>query len=54
MAYRFYIAESLRNIPQQKFMSKTLMDVLNQKPIDKRSGDEIALDVIKKAGLQMV
>lgn len=51
MTYRFYIANALQNIPQNKWYAKSLYDIMYPKPEDNKSGDEIAMDVIKKAGL---
>lgn len=51
MAYRFYIADSLQLATQNKHLVKSLHDILYPKPIDTRTGDEIAADVIKAAGL---
>ena len=49
-----YVAEAIRLAPQQKYPTKHLRDMLHQKPQDTRSGDEIAADVIKAAGLELV
>lgn len=51
LKYRHYVANSLQNIPQGKWITASFNDVLNPKPIDNRSGDEIVLDMIKKHGL---
>lgn len=51
MAYRFYITDALQNIPQNKYNVKRFYDIINPKPEDNRSGDEIAVDVISKLGL---
>lgn len=51
MTYRFYIADSLQNIPQNKYIGKRLYDIIYPTPVDTRSGDEIAADVINKLGL---
>lgn len=51
MAYRFYITNSLQNIPQNKYCTTSFSEIIKPKKVDQRSGDEIALDVIKKAGL---
>lgn len=49
-----YVAEALRLAPQQKYPTSHLRDLLHPKPQDTRSGDEIAADVIKAAGLELV
>jgi hypothetical protein len=48
------VAEALRLAPQHKYPTQHLKDMLHQKPQDTRSGDEIAADVIKAAGLELV
>lgn len=53
MAYRFYVTNSLQNIPQNKYCSVPFGEILNPKPRDDRSGDEIAMDIINKAGLKL-
>lgn len=45
-----YIATSLQLISQQKWLQTSLHDVLF-KEMDTRSGDEIAVDIITRAGL---
>lgn len=49
-----YVAESIRLAPQSKYINVTLRDVLHPRQQDTRSGDEIAADVIKAAGLELV
>lgn len=50
--YRFYVANSLQNIPQGKHLQSTLHDIIyNPQPVDTRTGDEIAADIIFRAGL---
>lgn len=49
-----YVAEALRLAPQQKYPTRHLRELLNPKTQDTRSGDEIAADVIKAAGLELV
>lgn len=53
MAYRFYIAESVRLVPQNKWITKSLHQILDKDKADKRTGDEIAVDVIKNAGIKL-
>ena len=52
-AYRIYVTRSLQFIPQNKYMSATYEEIVNYKheEHDTRSGDEIALDFMKKNGL---
>ena len=49
-----YVAEALRLAPQQKYPMQHLRDMLHPKPQDTRSGEEIADEVIKAAGLELV
>ena len=57
MTYRFYVANGLQNIPQNKYSMTTLYDLLynqnmdNANNEDNRTGDEIAFDIMAKAGL---
>jgi hypothetical protein len=51
MAYRAYVTESLRLQGENKYIQRSWMDIINPKPVDTRTGDEIALQVIKNAGL---
>lgn len=50
-AYRIYITRSLQLIPQNRYITMDFMDVLDTKNVDNRSGEDIAIDVIKGAGL---
>ena len=50
--YRIYVARSLQLIPQNQYMTKTYYDIIKQpQKQDLRTGDEIAADVMKNAGL---
>ena len=51
MTYRLYVANSLYYTPQNKMMAKSLQDILYPVAEDTRTGDEIVLDIIAKAGL---
>jgi hypothetical protein len=53
MAYRFYIADSLQLSAQNKYIVKSLRDILYGEPDDDRTGDQIAEDIIKRAGLKL-
>lgn len=50
-AYRIYVTRSLQLAPQHKYMQKSYGDLLEQKKVDTRTGDEIAEDIMKRAGL---
>lgn len=49
-AYRVFVTESLKLIPQNKYLTARYDDVLKQK-VENKTGEEIAIDVIKRAGL---
>lgn len=51
MAYRIYVTSALQNIPQQKYTTVSFYDMLYPKPVDNRSAEDIAAEVIKKGGL---
>lgn len=53
MAYRIYVTQSLQNVPQNKYITKSYYDMIYPKPEDNRSAEEIADDIIEKAGLIM-
>ena len=50
-AYRAYVTESLRLQGENKYIQRSWLDIIDPKPVDTRSGDEIALDVIERTGL---
>lgn len=49
--YRHYVANSLKYIPQDKYIQESLFDILNPKPVDDRPAEDIVMDVMQKAGL---
>lgn len=62
MAYKIYVTDALKNISENtakcaalasggSYISTRYADMLKPQAIDVRTGDEIAADVIKKAGL---
>ena len=52
-AYRIYVTRSLQLIPQQGYMQNSYYDIINDNvEIDTRDGDEIAVDIIERAGLR--
>ena len=48
LAYKIYMTDSLKGIVGMK---SRWIDLIDRKPVDNRTGDEIAVDVIQKAGL---
>jgi len=51
MTYRFYIADTLQNAPQGKYLKTSLRDLIYPDITSSKSADEIVFDVITKAGL---
>ena len=59
-AVKIYYAECFRIITENtakmgdgSFMQAKLKEILDPKPVDKRTGEQIAADIIKKAGLEV-
>ena len=36
------------------YITAKLSDIINPKPVDKRTGEEIAADIIKRAGIEVI
>ena len=60
-AVKIYFAECLRVITENtakmsggSYISAKLSDIINPKPADNRTGEEIAADIIKRAGIEVV
>ena len=60
-AVKFYYAECLRVITENtakmgggSYITVKLADVINPKPVDNRAGEEIAADIIKRAGIEVI
>ena len=61
LAYRIYVSDCLRMISENAsscgggpYMAVKFEDIINQKPADNRTGEEIAADIIKRAGIEVV
>ena len=63
LAYRIYVTDCLRIISENTAKTKTgggsyitakLADIINPKPVDNRAGEEIAADIIKRAGIEVI
>ena len=61
LAYRIYVTECLRMISENKasvggrsYMATKFEDIVNRKPVDNRTGEEIAADIIKRAGIEVI
>lgn len=52
--YRAYVTESLRLQQEHKYLARSWYDLIDKTPPPpERSGDEIALEVIRGAGLKL-
>ena len=51
-AYRIYVTRSLQLVPQNSYITTPFTDILKPKVVDNRTGEEIAMDVMKRAGLK--
>lgn len=53
VTYRYYVADALYGLTNNQSMTVRYVDLINGKvkPQDNRSGDEIAEEVIRNAGL---
>jgi len=51
-SYRVYVTESLRLAAERKYINSSWADIIKKKDYDSRTGNEIALDVMKLAGLK--
>lgn len=54
-AFKYYVTDSLRGIPQRKHIIARFCDVLDEsaKPVDNRSAEEIIQSTINGAGLKV-
>lgn len=60
-AYRIYVTDCLRIISENtakmcggSYITVKLADIINPKPVENRSGEEIAADIIKRAGIEVI
>ena len=51
--FRSYVARSLQAIPKGEYIEAGYADLAYPLPVDPRSGDEIAEDVIRRLGLEV-
>ena len=61
LAYRIYVTDCLRIISENNakiccgsYITAKFEDIINPKPVDNRTGDEIAADIIKLAGIEVI
>ena len=59
--FRDYIANGIQMISENtarnaggRYLSLSYMEIINPKPSDDRTGDEIVEDIIRRAGLKVV
>lgn len=52
--FRVYAAKALQSIPQGKYVQADYWELTHPRPVDPRTGDEIAADVITRLGLEVV
>lgn len=51
--FRAYVARSLQAMPKGEYVEAQYADLAYPLPVDPRSGDEIAEDVIRRLGLEV-
>ena len=61
LVYRIYVTDCLRmatentaKMSQGSYTTVRFYDFINPKPVDNRSGNEIAADIIKRAGIEVI
>ena len=61
LAYRIYVADCLRIISENtakmgggSYITAQLADIINPKPVENRTGEELAADIIKRAGIEVI
>ena len=61
LAYRIYVTDCLRIISENtakicggSYITAKFADIINPKPFYKRNGEEIAADIIKRAGIEVI
>ena len=55
-AYRVYVTESLRLAVQSRYIARPYLELIGGagEPVETRSGEEIAADVVERLGLEVV
>lgn len=51
-AYRIFVCDSLQLMPQNKYLAKRYSDLIKKDKEPQKSGDEIVLDIMSRAGLK--
>ena len=47
-SFRLYMTEIVRLYGENKTLTKSWLDIIDPKPVDNRSGDEIAMDFVRR------
>ena len=61
LAYRIYVTDCLRIISENtakmgggSYIAAKFSDIINPNPVDNRTGEEIAADIIKRSGIEVI
>ena len=61
LAYRIYVTDCLRIITENtakmgggSYITAKFADIINPTPADDRTGEEIAADIIKRSGIEVI
>ena len=61
LAYRIYVTDCLRmetentaKMSQGSYTAARFYDIINPKPVDNRTGEEIAAYIINRAGIEVI
>lgn len=61
LAYRIYVTDCLRIISENtakigggSYITAKFADIINPKPVDNRTGEEIAAEIINRAGIEVI
>ncbi len=61
LAYRIYVTDCLRMVTENtakisngSYTVAKFSDIINPKPVENRTGEEIAADIIKRAGIEVI
>ena len=61
LAYRIYVTDCLRIISENtaklvcgSYITAKFADIINPTPVDDRTGEEIAADIINRAGIEVI
>ena len=61
LAYRIYVSDCLRMVTENTakmsngaYTVAKFSDIINPKPVENRTGEEIAADIIKRAGIEVI